>query len=133
MLDALDDAAPGMLTLEELSARVPDSGEDYLRRLAWAAACAGVVQLHVRVPRLATTPGERPIASAVAQAQLEHGETVTNLRHDAVKLDDEMVRQLLPLLDGTRDLAALVATLGQPPDAIAGRLRHLAKLALLVA
>jgi SAM-dependent methyltransferase len=133
MLDALDDAAPGMLTLEELSARVPDSGADYLRRLAWAAACAGVVQLHVRVPRLAATPGERPIASAVAQAQLEHGETVTNLRHDAVKLDDDMVRQLLPLLDGTRDLAALVATLGQPPDAIAGRLRHLAKLALLVA
>jgi hypothetical protein len=87
----------------------------------------------VHVPRLATTPGERPVASAVAQAQLEHGDSVTNLRHDAVKLDDEVVRRLLPLLDGTRDLAALAAALGQPPDAIEGRVRHLAKLALLVA
>ncbi len=69
----------------------------------------------------------------MAHAQLEHGETVTNLRHDAVKLDDEVVRRLLPLLDGTRDLAALAAALDQPPDAIEGRLRHLAKLALLVA
>jgi hypothetical protein len=132
MLDALDAAAPGMLTLAELDARVPGSEGDYLRRLAWAAACAGAVQLHVHVPHLATTPGERPVASAVARAQLEDGESVTNLRHDAVKLDDEVVRRLLPLLDGTRDLAALAAALGEPRDAIEGRVRHLAKLALLV-
>ena len=133
MLDALEDAAPGMLTLAELGARVPGSDGDYLRRLAWAAACAGAIQLHVHVPRLATTPGEWPVASAVARVQLEHGETVTNLRHDAVKLDEEVVRRLLPLLDGTRDLAALAASLGEPRDSIEGRVRHLAKLALLVA
>lgn len=133
MLNALDDAAPGVLTLDELAARMPGSDGDYLRRLAWAAACAGAIQLHVHMPRLATVPGERPVASAVARAQLEHGETVTNLRHDAVTLDDEIVRRLLPLLDGTRDLAALAAALGEPPDAIEARVRHLAKLALLVA
>ncbi len=38
MLDALEDAAPGMLTLAELGARVPGSEGDYLQRLAWAAA-----------------------------------------------------------------------------------------------
>lgn len=132
VLDALDDAAPHALTLAELGARVPGSDADFLRRLTWAAACAGAVQLHVHSPDLAATPGERPVASAVARAQLEHGETVTNLRHDAVKLDDEVVRRLLPLLDGTRKLAALAAALGQPPDEIDKRLRHLAKLALLV-
>jgi SAM-dependent methyltransferase len=132
MLNALDDAAPGMLTLDELAARMPGSDGTYLRRLAWAAACAGAVQLHVYRPRLAATPGERPVASAVARAQLEHGDTVTSLRHDAVKLDDDVARRLLPLLDGTRDLAALAAALGEPRDAIEGRVRHLAKLALLV-
>jgi SAM-dependent methyltransferase len=132
MLNALDDAAPGALTLDELATRVPGCDGDYLRRLAWAAACAGAVQLHVHVPRLAAMPGERPIASAVARAQLEHGETVTSLRHDAVKLDDEVVRRLLPLLDGTRDLAVLAAALDEPRDAIDARVRHLAKLALLV-
>jgi methyltransferase-like protein/ubiquinone/menaquinone biosynthesis C-methylase UbiE len=132
ILDALDDAAPGALTLDELAARVPGSNEDFLRRLTWAAACAGAVQLHVHVPRLATAPGERPVASAVARAQLEHGESVTSLRHDAVKLDDELVRRLLPLLDGTRALPALAAALGEAPEAIEARLRHLAKLALLV-
>jgi SAM-dependent methyltransferase len=132
MLDALDDAAPGLLTLAELGMRVPGADGDYLRRLAWAAACAGAVQLHVHVPHLATTPGERPVASAVARAQLEHGDSVTSLRHDAVKLDDDVVRRLLPLLDGTRDLTALAAALDEPRDAIDARVRHLAKLALLV-
>jgi SAM-dependent methyltransferase len=133
VLDALDGAAPSALTIDEIAAQVPGSEKDSLRRLAWAAACAGAAQLHVRAPDLATMPGEHPVASAVARAQLERGETVTSLCHEAVRLDDEIVRRLLPLLDGTRDRAALAAALGEPADAIDGRLRHLAKLALLVA
>lgn len=133
VLDALDDVAPGALALDELAARVPGIELEHLRRLVWAAACAGAVQLHLHAPSLATVPGERPLASAVARAQLEDGDTVTNLRHDAVNLDDALVRQLVPLLDGTRDLGALAATLGEPREAIDARLRHLAKLALLVA
>lgn len=142
VLDALDDAAPRALTLTELAARVPARNggaprvlpeDDFLRRLTWAAACAGVIQLHVHMPRLATTPGEHPAASAVARVQLERGATVTNLRHDAVDLDDAIVRRLLPLLDGTRDRTALVAALGEDRESIEARLRHLAKLALLVA
>jgi SAM-dependent methyltransferase/methyltransferase-like protein len=133
VLDALDDAAPRALALDELAARVgAQPGDETLRNLLWAGACAGAIQLHLHATRLATAPGEHPVASAVARVQLECGETVTNLRHDAVKLDDEIVRRLLPLLDGTRDRAALVAALGEPADAVDARLRHLAKLALLV-
>jgi SAM-dependent methyltransferase len=133
VLDALDAAAPGALTLDELAARVPGSDRGFLQRLCWAAACAGAIQLHAYAPRLVTAPGERPVASAVARAQLERGDTVTNLRHDAVNLDDALARRLVPLLDGSRDRAALAAALGDPADAIEARLAHLAKLALLVA
>jgi SAM-dependent methyltransferase len=131
VLAALDDAAPAALRIDELAARVPGCDVDNLRRLAWAAACAGAVQLHAHAPGLVTMPGERPVASAVARAQLESSETVTNLRHEAVRLDDEIARRLVPLLDGTRDRAALAAALNEPLDAIEARLLHLAKLALL--
>lgn len=58
---------------------------------------------------------------------------MTNLRHESVNLDDPLARRLVPLLDGTRDRAALAAALGEPLDAIEPRLAHLAKLALLLA
>jgi SAM-dependent methyltransferase len=133
VLEALDDAAPRALPADELRARVgAPPGDETLRNLLWAGACAGAIQLHVHAPRLAITPGDRPVASLLARVQLESGESVTNLRHEAVKLDDAIARRLLPLVDGTRDCAALAAALGEPRDAIDARVRHLAKLALLL-
>ncbi len=54
-----------LLTLAELGARVPGSDADYLRRLTWAAACAGAIQLHVHVPR----PGDDARASGRSRAR----------------------------------------------------------------
>ena len=39
---------------------------------------------------------------------------------------------MLPLLDGTRDAARLAEELGEERAAVEARLRHLAKLALVV-
>ena len=67
---------------------------------------------------------------------------MTTLWHDSVKLDDEAARALLPLLDGTRDRAALVAALGaglagkdgvSPAEALDIHLKQFANLALLLA
>ncbi len=132
LLDALVAALPGTLSFDELAARVPGPDRGALAELCLAAAQVGAVQLHLRAPVFASSPGERPVASAVARVQSTQGENVTNLRHATVKLDDPLVRRLLPLLDGTRDLRALAAALGETADAIEGRLRQLAKLALLV-
>lgn len=132
ILDALDAAAPSALSVDDLAARIPGSDRGYLGQLCLAAAQAGAVQLHTHVPDLATTLGARPVASALARAQVEHGKAVTNLRHATVELDDALVRRMLPLLDGTRDIAALAAELGEVPETIEARLRHLARLALLV-
>jgi SAM-dependent methyltransferase len=132
MLDALEEALPGGLTIEQLAERLPGTDATTLRDLAWAAAQAGAVQLHVHVPRSVAKAGVHPLASPVARAQLEHGDSVTNLRHATVKLDDALARQLVALLDGTRDRAMLAAALGKSPDEIDARLHQLAKLALLV-
>ena len=66
------------------------------------------VELRVRPPRLALAVSARPVASPVARLQAEQGSlTVTNLRHEPVKLN-ELQRRMLPLLDGTRDIDAII-------------------------
>ena len=50
----------------------------------------------------------RPSASPVARWQIERGPMVTSVFHFSVQVEDELGRELLRLLDGTRDRAALV-------------------------
>jgi methyltransferase-like protein len=150
LLDEVADTAPRALPVDELVARMaarngavlPKANDArFVRALALGAARNGGLQLHLRAPRLATEPGERPLASAVARMQVETDVVVTSLWHDAVKLDDPLARALLPLLDGTRDRAALVATLGaklegkdgaSPAETLEAHLKHFGKLALLL-
>jgi methyltransferase-like protein/SAM-dependent methyltransferase len=150
VLDVLDEAAPGRLAFAEVVERVKrkaagaaldEPSEDGLRRLVLGAVWAGAVEPHISSPRLALEPSERPQASALARLQLESGPIVTSLCHDSVKLDDELGRKLVSLLDGTRDRDALVRALGDQLDsdpvarhaALEAHLRLLARLALLVA
>jgi len=66
------------------------------------------------LPRAAvftTTPGDRPLVTALARRQMQQGELVTDLRHCSVTIADAFTRQLLPLLDGEMDRAALMAAI----------------------
>jgi SAM-dependent methyltransferase len=72
---------------------------------------ANLVQLHAYPPGVTTTPGERPRASALARHQAHTGDMVTNLRHAGVRIEDDLGRRLVALLDGSRDRAALMAEL----------------------
>ena len=66
------------------------------------------------LPRAAvftTTPGDRPLVTALARRQMQQGELVTDLRHRSVTIADAFTRQLLPLLDGEMDRAALMAAI----------------------
>jgi SAM-dependent methyltransferase len=98
---------------------------------------ANLLQLHACPPRLASRPGERPEISPLARLQARDGEFVTSLRHRSVRLEDDLARRLVTLLDGTRDRAALAAAMrpyaGADIDAALERsLTGLARLALLV-
>jgi SAM-dependent methyltransferase len=102
-----------------------------------------VVQLHVHPPKLATSAGELPEASPLARHQASSGELVTNLRHTSVRIEDELGRRLVSLLDATRDRgllaselrAWLVASGQEAPaaleDSLERSLQGLARLALL--
>jgi SAM-dependent methyltransferase len=72
---------------------------------------ANLVQLHAHPPALTATPGEMPEASPLARHQARTGDMVTNLRHVSVRIEDDLGRELVALLDGTRDRAALAADL----------------------
>ena len=69
------------------------------------------------IPMAVELPHARFVGIDLSQRQVEHARleaqrdpTVTNLRHEPVALND-LHRRLLPLLDGTRDIDALVAAL----------------------
>lgn len=69
---------------------------------------AGITELHVWAPSFVTDVSEHPIASPVARHQNRRTKRITTLRHTGLELNDELSRNLLELLDGTRDFAALV-------------------------
>ena len=70
-----------------------------------------LVELHTYSPDLTTEVSARPLGSMIARRQAEQpSQRVINLRHQFVELD-EANRQLLCLLDGTRDHASLTMKL----------------------
>lgn len=70
-----------------------------------------LLQLHLYPPSFALEAGERPIASPLARLEARSGQFVTNLRHARVRLEDDLGRHLVTLLDGTRDRATLLTEL----------------------
>jgi SAM-dependent methyltransferase len=69
----------------------------------------GLLDLHVQPPAVVAKAGERPVAFAPARWQAPHADLVTNVYHEAIEMNDAVHRRLLPLLDGTRTRAELLA------------------------
>jgi hypothetical protein len=91
-----------------------------------------IVDLHAYKPRLTSRPGEQPRTSPLIRWQAGRGDVVTNLLHDAVKIEGQGER-LLSLLDGRRTRADLAAELNASPANIDEALTKLARLALIEA
>jgi methyltransferase-like protein/SAM-dependent methyltransferase len=72
-----------------------------------------LIELHAVAIPVSRQPGEKPTAIATARERvLAGGNSVANRRHELVKMTDLDLR-LLPLLDGTRDRAAILEALVQ--------------------
>jgi methyltransferase-like protein len=100
----------------ELARRNGDiAREDALRlgRFLLKAYASNLVELHAHPSQFALEPGERPMASRLARLQLKNGAMVTTLRHTSLKITDAVGRQLLALLDGSRDREDLLEELSR--------------------
>jgi SAM-dependent methyltransferase len=143
IMQALADAWPGSLDFQTLLERASDAaGRAAPRGLVTERLCdvllqaylARIVTLQGCAPQLANKSGERPVASPLARAQLAAGlPAVSSLLHGNVRLEDELERRLLALLDGTRDLAELARELGAPIEQVGEALGRLARVGLLAA
>ncbi|HEY7120301.1 MAG TPA: class I SAM-dependent methyltransferase [Tepidisphaeraceae bacterium] len=116
-LERLGGAWPLTISFDELLSPAGGAGVEPaaadLGEFLLTAAAAGAVEFHTRAPKLSTTAGERPHASALARWQARRGAMVTTLTGASVKLEGVLARELLGLLDGTRDRAAVVNELGR--------------------
>lgn len=95
---------------EGVQRRMNLTQEPDLTRFVLDCFLAGVLELRVAAPACVTQVTERPTASPLAREQVRYTARVTNLRHEMIDLQD-MDRKLLPLLDGSRDRAALAESL----------------------
>ena len=115
LLQWLVDMAPGIVPVPAATvwySQHAPAAERSAGALLVDACYAGMVDLHVHPPTLASRPSARPRASTIVRWQVARQASVTNLRHETLRIDDPLARQLLAALDGTRsvdDLVALVA------------------------
>ena len=94
----------------------------------------GGVAFHFVPSAAAAAPGPRPRASALARSQARPGAVVTTLNNQVIRIRDAPTGELLSLLDGTRDRAAILEAFnGGPLDeqALEGALVQFAQLGVL--
>jgi SAM-dependent methyltransferase len=68
------------------------------------------VELSTLPPPFVLNVSDKPVASPLARLQVQTGDTVTSLRHEAGQLND-FGREVLSLLDGNHDRPAILARL----------------------
>ena len=68
----------------------------------------GLVELRARPPRWATTLPSRPATWPLARLMAAEGGAVATLDHDSIRTQDPFLLRVVTLLDGTRDVAALL-------------------------
>lgn len=102
-------------TPDNLTAAETEEEARALAEILLQTYAVGLLELFPRAPDYVTSVSERPKASALARWQLANGAVVTNMRHINVEVEDELGRQLLMLLDGTRNRETLLEELSRRP------------------
>ncbi len=129
------------LSIGDLASRT-GLAPDAVRAIASQFDAYGLARLELEPELLpaADQAGERPEASALARAELRSGQQrVSSLHHLDVDLDNALFRELVLLLDGTRDRAALADAMRALPhdgaaafaDGLDERLQALANAGVL--
>jgi SAM-dependent methyltransferase len=134
-LVSLSNRWPAAVSFEVLASQVSCGPQTpaQLAELLVGLCTSGLVDLHATPSRFSLLAVERPRAYILARLQAQTGTRVTTLRHASVELEDELVRRLLLLADGTRDRSRILEAMGVTPADLERNLGELARLALLEA
>ncbi|HKE40425.1 MAG TPA: methyltransferase regulatory domain-containing protein [Casimicrobiaceae bacterium] len=115
MLERLVAVAPASVPVSDLLLNVGETDGAAPAKTAEAtlfdAWMSGFVQFRTTRLHLARTASDRVEAFALARWQATTGTAVTNLRHETIRLSDSFARELLTLLDGSRDREELTRAL----------------------
>ncbi|MBZ5675025.1 MAG: methyltransferase regulatory domain-containing protein [Acidobacteriia bacterium] len=108
-------AKPFAELAREIAEQVPpEQKEDVPAVLAQGLlklAANKLVDLRTHQGPLAASVEERPMATSLARLQAEATNLIATLLHTQVEISDPQSRRLLQLIDGTRDLGALVSAM----------------------
>jgi methyltransferase-like protein len=144
-LRIIGEAWPAAVRFDDLRRRSAETGNlandakyaSLLSETILATTGARLLEIHAAPPPTAASAGQRPRASALARWQASRGEMITTLAGRSLRLQGNLARTLLQLLDGTRTRdelsSALAAQLANPSqrDAPAMRAELDQKLAAL--
>jgi methyltransferase-like protein len=128
-------AAPFAELAEEVASQASSGprAPAQLAELLVGLCTSGLVEFHAAPSGFSRQAGETPRTFRLARLQAENGTRVTTLRHNSVELQDDLVRRLLLLADGTRDRSQLLSEMNVPLADLERNLADLALLALLEA
>jgi methyltransferase-like protein/ubiquinone/menaquinone biosynthesis C-methylase UbiE len=68
----------------------------------------GLIELYVSPPKAVPDAGEKPKVNRLARRQIKHGGNISTLLGMTIKIEDEISRRLIELMDGTRTRAGLL-------------------------
>jgi predicted O-methyltransferase YrrM len=109
---------PGSSTVDDLMPALPVGlrnfeGRALLREAMLKLVLAGLANASTEPVLAAAAAGAKPLACPLVRADASRGEPMTaNLRHEPVELDT-LAQHVLPLLDGSRDVEEVKATILQ--------------------
>jgi len=112
----LAQAWPQSLSFPELAAAASGlTGEpadaNGLAQILLSVFVAGVIELHTQPRKCVAQVSQFPVASALARSQVSRGKCATTALHVMMDSADERLCAFIELLDGTRDVDALVREL----------------------
>ena len=116
-LTELGRAWPKALAIEELARRCSPADTNaaeqtaLLQKLLLRGYSLNLVELQTHASGFVTHVSEKPMVSPLIRTRLQTESSAPNLRHEMLKVEDDIGKALFLLLDGTRDRHALLETL----------------------
>jgi SAM-dependent methyltransferase/methyltransferase-like protein len=107
--DELVEACRELLSSESgAEIEIDEQKERELGEMIFQIYAPSFLRFHTHQPAFAAKPGEKPVASALARWQSRFDDTVSTLLCTQFIIKDDLGKELLRLLDGTRDRSRLI-------------------------